>query len=101
MPQQQIQEFERSIANLTLQDKVELIGRLAQSIQSEATLPQKESGGPPTSSPIDEVHRQMIADGLIARLPDPSQDVDDDDPEDEPIVVEGEPLSEMIIRERR
>jgi hypothetical protein len=34
------------------------------------------------------------------RLPNPAEDLDDD-PEDEPIVIEGEPLSETIIRERR
>jgi hypothetical protein len=33
--------------------------------------------------------------------PNPAEDLDDDDPEDEPIVIEGEPLSETIIRERR
>jgi hypothetical protein len=37
--------------------------------------------------------------GQITRLPDRGADFDDDD--DEPIEIEGEPLSETIIRERR
>lgn len=60
----------------------------------------------PTDSPKRtmtkaEFHQQLMADGLITRLPDPAQDIDDDDPEDQPIVIKGERLSETIIRERR
>jgi hypothetical protein len=47
----------------------------------------------------EEVLRQMLADGLITRLPVRDADVDDED--DEPVVIEGEPLSETVIRERR
>ena len=43
----------------------------------------------------------MIARSLITRLPDPDLDIDDDDPDDQPVLIEGEPLSETIIRERR
>ena len=50
---------------------------------------------------IEELHRQMMARGLITRLPDPDLDIDDDDPDDQPVLIEGEPLSETIIRERR
>ena len=50
---------------------------------------------------IDEIHQQMMARGLIIRLPDPALDADDDDPDDQPIAIEGEPLSETILRERR
>ena len=39
--------------------------------------------------------------GLITRLPDPALDIDDDDPDDQPVAIKGEPLSETIIRERR
>ena len=46
----------------------------------------------------EELNQQMLADGLISRLPNPAQDIDDDD---DPIAVKGEPLSETIIRERR
>src|SRR4051812_41221827 len=49
----------------------------------------------------DEFNRQLIESGLVTRLPDPSLDSDDDDPDDAPVVIKGEPLSETIIRERR
>jgi Arc/MetJ-type ribon-helix-helix transcriptional regulator len=47
----------------------------------------------------DELNQQMLASGLIARLPDPAEDIDD--AADPPIAIKGEPLSETIIRERR
>ena len=46
----------------------------------------------------DELNQQLIASGFIAQLPNPAEDIDDDD---SPIVIKGEPLSETIIRERR
>jgi Arc/MetJ-type ribon-helix-helix transcriptional regulator len=52
----------------------------------------------PTVTP-DDLHRQMLADGLLSQLPDGKQDIDDDE-DDEPVEIEGEPLSETIIRER-
>lgn len=58
---------------------------------------------PPAKKPlsIEEIHQQMLASGLLISLPDPALDIDDDDPDDQPIAIEGEPLSETIIRERR
>lgn len=50
-------------------------------------------------SSLDELHRQMLADGLLSQLPNSADDIDDDD--EEPAEIEGEPLSETIIRERR
>jgi Arc/MetJ-type ribon-helix-helix transcriptional regulator len=47
----------------------------------------------------DELNRRLLASGLVTQLPDPAEDIDDDD--DPPIVIQGEPLSETIIRERR
>jgi Arc/MetJ-type ribon-helix-helix transcriptional regulator len=57
----------------------------------------------PAKKPMteQELHQYMMSVGLITQLPDPAQDLDDDDPEDEPVTIEGEPLSETIIRERR
>ena len=43
----------------------------------------------------------MLASGLLASLPDPALDIDDDDPDDQPVPIKGEPLSETILRERR
>jgi Arc/MetJ-type ribon-helix-helix transcriptional regulator len=48
----------------------------------------------------DELNQRLLASGLVTRLPNPADDVDDD-ADDFPIVIEGEPLSETIIRERR
>jgi putative addiction module CopG family antidote len=50
---------------------------------------------------IDALNQRLLAAGLITQLPDPAQDSDDDDPEDQPIEIVGEPLSETIVRERR
>jgi len=47
----------------------------------------------------DELNRRLLASGLVTQLPDPAEDIDDD--EDPPIMIQGEPLSETIIRERR
>lgn len=49
-------------------------------------------------SSLDELHRQMLADGLLSQLPNSADDMDDDE---EPAEIEGKPLSETIIRERR
>jgi Arc/MetJ-type ribon-helix-helix transcriptional regulator len=46
----------------------------------------------------EELNQRLVADGLISHLPNPAEDVDDDD---EPVAVMGESLSETIIRERR
>ncbi len=57
----------------------------------------------PSSSTEDELEdaleRELAAEGIIT-LPDPAA-ADDADDDFEPIEVMGEPLSEMIIRERR
>ncbi len=55
----------------------------------------------PGNAPVsdDEFMLRLFAAGLITRLPDPAEDIDDD--EEPPIEIEGEPLSETIIRERR
>jgi Arc/MetJ-type ribon-helix-helix transcriptional regulator len=77
----------------------------------EQTLPKPaRTSGKPTKRPearpqkkapltADELNARLLASGLVTRLPNPSEDIDDDD--DPPIVIEGEPLSETIIRERR
>jgi hypothetical protein len=49
----------------------------------------------------DELNQRLMAAGLITSLPDPALDIDDDDPDDAPVTIKGEPLSETIIRERR
>jgi hypothetical protein len=57
----------------------------------------------PKKKPLtrDEFNRRLLAEGRLASLPDPALDIDDDDPDDQPIAIKGEPLSETILRERR
>jgi Arc/MetJ-type ribon-helix-helix transcriptional regulator len=47
----------------------------------------------------EELQRHMLEIGLLTQLPDTSADFDD--PEDQLVDIEGEPLSETVIRERR
>ena len=48
-----------------------------------------------------EFNQHLFSIGLITSLPEPALDIDDDDPDDAPVTIKGEPLSETIIRERR
>ena len=88
--------------------------RLRQQLDSELAPPTPPTRTPgkaakraksaaPRKKPMtaDELNRRLLAEGRLASLPDPSLDLDDDDPDDQPIAIEGEPLSETIIRERR
>jgi len=56
---------------------------------------------PPAKTIVTEadLHKHMLEIGLLSQLPDTEADYDD--PDDQPITIEGEPLSETIIRERR
>lgn len=79
--------------------------RLKQAMPKDTAKPARKSGRaraasqkqPPLSP--DELNQRLLAAGLITRLPDRAQDIDD--AEDPPIVIKGEPLSETILRERR
>ena len=62
-------------------------------------LQQRTQAPQAKASPLDELHRQMLADGLLSQLPNSADDIDDD--QEAPVEIEGEPLSETIIRERR
>jgi Arc/MetJ-type ribon-helix-helix transcriptional regulator len=55
----------------------------------------------PAKQPVTEadLHKHMLEIGLLSRLPDTAADFDD--PDDQPITIEGELLSETVIRERR
>ena len=46
-----------------------------------------------------EFDQHLLEIGLMSQLPD--SEADFDDPDDEPIPIKGEPLSETVIRERR
>jgi Arc/MetJ-type ribon-helix-helix transcriptional regulator len=61
-------------------------------------LRQKEEESRRLSRIADEVHRQMLEAGLLSRIPPP---IDLDTYEEfTPVPVQGEPVSETIIRER-
>jgi len=93
----------------------EQIRQLRQQLDSQLTQPKKPTASTPGKAakrakptatkkkPLTraEFNQRLMAAGLITRLPDPSLDIDDDDPDDQPVTIKGEPLSETIIRERR
>lgn len=47
----------------------------------------------------EEFLRHLVEIGLMSQLPDTAADFED--PDDQPIDIQGEPLSETVIRERR
>ena len=61
-------------------------------------LQQRTQAPQAKTSRLDELHRQMLADGLLSQLPNSAADIDDD--QEEPVEIDGEPLSETIVRER-
>jgi Arc/MetJ-type ribon-helix-helix transcriptional regulator len=78
--------------------------RLKQSMPPASKMPARKTRGnrmvEARRQPVtpDELNRRLLDSGLVIQLPDPSKDVDD--AEDLPIEIQGEPLSETIIRER-
>lgn len=62
----------------------------------EKLLEDSKSAKPQISD--DEFLQQLYADGFISNIPEKYTDEDDDF---EPVEIEGEPISETIIRERR
>jgi len=82
-----IKEEMRALAPEELQEVRELVD----SLLSEPPRPKMTE---------DEFARYLAAKGVIS-LPEESAEDDDDDDDWEPIEVEGKPLSEMIIEDRR
>ena len=56
---------------------------------------------PTITKPMTEAafHQHLLDIGLLSSLPDTESDYDD--PDDQLITIEGEPISETVIRERR
>jgi hypothetical protein len=80
--------------------------QLAQPKAPAARTPPKASKRATPAAPKkmmteEEFDQHLLKIGLVSSLPDPAQDLDDDDPDDQPVTIKGEPLSETIIRERR
>jgi Arc/MetJ-type ribon-helix-helix transcriptional regulator len=75
----------------SMPDATQTTGKTAR--RAKAVQPKKK---PLTPAELDQY---MLKVGLLSQLPD--TDADFDDPDDEPITIKGEPLSETVIRERR
>jgi putative addiction module CopG family antidote len=81
------------------------LNRLRQAMPKDAAMSRKKAKrakpAPQTKKPLtrDEFDQHLLAIGLLSQLPDTAADFDD--PDDEPIEIKGEPLSETVIRERR
>jgi Arc/MetJ-type ribon-helix-helix transcriptional regulator len=77
--------------------------RLKQAMPEDTATPGKKAKGakaaPQKKKPLtrDEFDQHLLAIGLLSQLPDTAADFDD--PDDEPIEIRGEPLSETVIRE--
>jgi hypothetical protein len=91
------QEILVEIAKLPFMERQRLIETLKDDFDSQPVPLSSGHSAEPISE--DEVERILRAEGLIS-FADPS-DYTDEDEDFEPIEVEGEPLSEQIIAERR
>jgi hypothetical protein len=85
------------IHKLTLDEAREVAERLATYLRERES--QALAGGE-TDAQEDEFERQLLAKGVISRIPARDQ-TDEEFDKFEPIEVAGEPLSETLIRERR
>jgi putative addiction module CopG family antidote len=78
--------------------------RLKEAMPEESAAPERRTGRAKAVQPKkprskEEFHRRLIKMGLMSHLPDTAADFED--PDDQPIDIQGEPLSETVIRERR
>jgi hypothetical protein len=98
-----------SINGLTLEQMRQLRQRLDKRLsQPTKPLVQTRGKGAERTGPAArkrkmteaEFDQHLLKIGLVSSLPDPALDIDDD-PDDQPVTIKGEPLSETIIRERR
>ena len=74
-------------------------GHAGRSFCARSTDQARKPAQPKTPRTKAEFHRHLVEIGLMSQLPDTEADFED--PEDQPIDIPGEPLSETIIRERR
>ncbi len=86
----------------------QLDSQIAGSTQPRAQAPgerakRTKATRPAARKPLTEAefNQHLLSIGLVTSFPDPALDIDDDDPDDAPVTIKGEPLSETIIRERR
>ena len=99
MTHQQWEAIERKLMGLSPEEKLELVERLVRELRAAAPLDRRSSA--PATSPLTEAEfkQRLLEAGLMTSLPTPSDATAR--PAWQPIEIEGEPLSETIIRERR
>ena len=98
MTYEQWETIERSLIGLSPQDKLELAERLIHELRvAPSSTPAPASRLAPMSE--EEFKQDLLQSGLMSSLPTPADPASR--PVFEPIAIEGEPLSETIIRERR
>jgi hypothetical protein len=69
-------------------------------VQPSAKRANRAKAAPPTKKMTEaEFDQHLLKIGLMSQLPDTAADFDD--PDDQPVDIKGEPLSETVIRERR
>jgi hypothetical protein len=95
LPPKQLRQLRRQLDEQLAQAKTPSPAASAKHARPAAALQ------PGTRVTEEEFQQHLLSIGLITSLPDPAQDIDDDDPDDQPVPIKGEPLSETIIRERR
>jgi Arc/MetJ-type ribon-helix-helix transcriptional regulator len=82
----------------------DLLARLRESLPEKTATPSRKARrtkpAPPEKTLMpEEFDQRLIELGLMSRLPD--SDADFDDPDDQPVALGGEPLSETVIRLRK
>lgn len=82
-----VTEILDAVSKLSPQEKQQVINALVHEVEQDASIEERQAA----------LHRRLLAEGLIKNIP-PRAVVERDF---EPVPIEGEPLSETIIRERR
>lgn len=91
--------IERSLIGLSAQDKLELVEHLVHELRVGAASSSQLPTPPTTAMTEEEFKQHLLKSGRVSSLPTPSDPASR--PAFQPITLEGEPLSETIIRERR
>jgi hypothetical protein len=99
MTQQQLATIEQSLTGLTALDKLELAERLLHELRSVVAEDRQQPANDTRPLSEAEFKQRLLASGLMASLPIPPDSTTR--PAFQPVTIEGEPLSETILRERR
>jgi len=99
MTNHQWQAIERSLIGLSSQDKLELVEHLVHELRVVTASGTQSPATRIAEMTEDEFKQQLLKSGRVSSLPTPSDPASR--PAFQPISLEGEPLSETIIRERR